>query len=176
LRRSTSGIVATKAPPAVSTGRAPGHTPAPSSSTVPSQGHTPSPKEAARRGSTSGIVATKAPPAVSTGQAPGHTPAPSSSTIPSPGHTPSPSGASNRCLGAVYSITTFIRAMTSLLQIQQFARLRSTTCSLQGLSSTQRSARAAPSRDLTFRGQGTKKEPQKTISPHGRLDKKSSGS
>ena len=32
-----------------------------------------------------------------------------------------------RCLGAVYSITTFIRAITSLLQIQQFARLRSTT-------------------------------------------------
>ena len=59
-RRSTSGIVTTKAPPAVSTGRAPGHTLAPSSSTVPTPGHTPSPKEAARRGSTSGIVATKA--------------------------------------------------------------------------------------------------------------------
>jgi hypothetical protein len=54
------------------------------------------------------------------------------------------------CLGAFYSITTFIRAITSLLQIQQFAQLRSTTCSLQGLSSTQRSARAAPSRDRTL--------------------------
>ena len=37
------------------------------------------------------------------------------------------------CLGAVYSITTFIRAITSLLQIRQFARLRSATCSVQGL-------------------------------------------
>ena len=55
-----------------------------------------------------------------------------------------------RCLGAVYSITTFIRAITSLLQIRQVAHLRSATCSLQGLSSTQRSARATPSRDRTL--------------------------
>ena len=48
-----------------------------------------------------------------------------------------------RCLGAVYSITTFIRDLRTLLQIRQFAHLRSTTCSLQGLISTQRSARAA---------------------------------
>ena len=43
-----------------------------------------------------------------------------------------------RCLGwswswSVYSITTFIREITPLLQIWQFAHLRSTTCSLQGL-------------------------------------------
>jgi hypothetical protein len=56
-----------------------------------------------------------------------------------------------RCLGAVYSITTFIIAITSLLQIRQVAQHRSATCSLQGLSSTQRSARATPSRDLTLR-------------------------
>ena len=129
---------------------------------------TRSPKEAARRRSTSAMFAVKAPPAVSTGQAPGHTPAPSSSTIPSPGHTPSPSGASNRCLGAVYSITTFIRAMTSLLQIQQFARLRSTTCSLQGLSSTQRSARATPSRDRTLGVKEQKRNPKRLSVPRSR--------
>jgi hypothetical protein len=39
----------------------------------------------------------------------------------------------HRCLGAVYSITTFIREITPLLQIRQFAHLRSTTCSLQSL-------------------------------------------
>jgi hypothetical protein len=38
-----------------------------------------------------------------------------------------------RCLGAVYSIVTFIRALGSLLQIQQFALLRSVSCSMQGL-------------------------------------------
>jgi hypothetical protein len=54
-----------------------------------------------------------------------------------------------RCLGAVYSITTFIRAITSLLQIRQFAQHRSATCSRQGLSPTQRSTRATPSGDLT---------------------------
>ena len=42
-------------------------------------------------------------------------------------------------LESFYSITTFIRAITSLLQIRQVAHLRSTTCSLQGLSPTQRS-------------------------------------
>ena len=55
-----------------------------------------------------------------------------------------------RCLGAVYSITTFIRAITSLLQIRQVAHLRSTTCNLQGLSPTQRSTQTTPSRDLTL--------------------------
>jgi hypothetical protein len=57
-----------------------------------------------------------------------------------------------RCLGAFIPTTTFIRAITSLLQIRQFARLRSASCSLQGLSSTstQRNARATPSRDLTL--------------------------
>ena len=49
------------------------------------------------------------------------------------------------------------------MQIRQFARLRSTTCSLQGLSPMQRSARATPSRDLTL---GVKaREPRPTISP-----------
>jgi hypothetical protein len=37
--------------------------------------------------------------------------------------------------GAVYCYTTFIRAITSLPQIRQVARLRSTTSNLQGLSS-----------------------------------------
>ena len=50
----------------------------------------------------------------------------------------------------IYSITTFIRDMRTLLQIRQFAHLRSTTCSLQGLSSTQRSTQTTPSRDLTL--------------------------
>jgi hypothetical protein len=45
------------------------------------------------------------------------------------------SGELLRCLGAFYSITTFIRDMRTLLQIRQFAQL-STTYSLQGLSST----------------------------------------
>jgi hypothetical protein len=45
--------------------------------------------------------------------------------------------------------TTFMRDMRTLLQIRQFTQLRSTTCSLQGLSSMQRSAQATPSRDLT---------------------------
>ena len=55
-----------------------------------------------------------------------------------------------RCLGAFIPTTTFMREITPLLQIRQFAHLRSTTCSLQGLCSTQRSARATPSRDLTL--------------------------
>ena len=49
-----------------------------------------------------------------------------------------------------YSITTFIRAITSLLQIRQVAHHRSVTCSLQGLSPTRRVARAAPSGDLAL--------------------------
>ena len=56
-------------------------------------------------------------------------------------------------LESFYSITTFIRAITSLLQIRQVARLRSTTCNLQGLSPTQRSTQTTPSRDAHFRGQ-----------------------
>jgi hypothetical protein len=67
------------------------------------------------------------------------------------------------CLCAVYSITTFIRDMRTLLQIRHFAHLRSTTCRLQGLSSTQRSTHTTPSRDLTL---GVKaREPPQTISP-----------
>jgi hypothetical protein len=54
-----------------------------------------------------------------------------------------------RSLGAVYSIATFIRDMSTLLQIRQVAHLRSTTCNLQGLSPTQRSTQTTPSRDLT---------------------------
>jgi hypothetical protein len=54
--------------------------------------------------------------------------------------------------GAVYFYTTFIRAITSLPQIRQVARLRSTTCNLQGLSPTQRSTQTTPSRDLTLGG------------------------
>ena len=61
-----------------------------------------------------------------------------------------------RCLGAFIPTTTFIRDMRTLLQIRQFAQLRSTSCSLQGLSSTQRSARATPSRDRTL-GAGEQK-------------------
>ena len=53
-------------------------------------------------------------------------------------------------LRCFYFRTTFMRDLRPLLQIRQFARLRSATCSLQGLSSTQRSARATPSRDLTL--------------------------
>ena len=53
--------------------------------------------------------------------------------------------------------------MRTLLQIRQFAHLRSTTCSLQGLSSTHRSTQTTPSRDLTL---GVKaREPPQTISP-----------
>ena len=52
--------------------------------------------------------------------------------------------------GAVYFYTTFIRAITSLPQIRQVARLRSTTCNLQGLSPTQRSTQTTPSRNLTL--------------------------
>ena len=55
-----------------------------------------------------------------------------------------------RCLGAVYSITTFIRDIRTLLQIRQFAHLRSATGSMQGLNPTRRSARATPSRDPTL--------------------------
>ena len=53
-------------------------------------------------------------------------------------------------LESFYSITTFIRAITSLLQIRQVAQLRSTTCNLQGLSPTQRSTQTTPSRNLTL--------------------------
>ena len=74
-----------------------------------------------------------------------------------------------RSLGAVYFYTTFIRVITSLLQIRQVARLRSTTCNLQGLSPTQRSTQTTPSRDLTLGGQGTKKEtPKDQQSPRSR--------
>ena len=55
-----------------------------------------------------------------------------------------------RCLGAVNSITTFIRDMSTLLQIRQFAHLRTASCSLQGLSPARRFARAAPSGDLAL--------------------------
>ena len=72
-------------------------------------------------------------------------------------------------VGVLYSITTFIRAITSLLQIRQVAQLRSTTCNLQGLSPTQRSTQTTPSRDLTLGGQGTKKEtPKDQQSPRSR--------
>ena len=53
--------------------------------------------------------------------------------------------------GAVYSITTFIRAITSLLQIRQVARLRSTTCNQHGLTNN-------PVQKPNFRGQGTKRK------------------
>jgi hypothetical protein len=58
--------------------------------------------------------------------------------------------------------------MRTLLQIRQFAQLRSTTCSLQGLSSTQRSTQTTPSRDLTLGGkeQGTRQgNPRRLSSP-----------
>jgi hypothetical protein len=54
------------------------------------------------------------------------------------------------CLRAVYSITTFIRDMSTLLQIRQFAHLRSASCSMQGLSPPRRGAHSTPSRDLLF--------------------------
>ena len=73
-----------------------------------------------------------------------------------------------RCLGAVYSITTFMRDMRTLLQIRQFAHRRSTTCSLQGLSSTQRSARAAPSRDLTLGVKEQKRNSKRLSVPRSR--------
>ena len=73
-----------------------------------------------------------------------------------------------RCLGAVYSITTFIRDMRTLLQIRQFARLRSASCSLQGLSSTQRSARETPSRDLTVGVEEQKRNPKRLSVPRSR--------
>jgi hypothetical protein len=50
-----------------------------------------------------------------------------------------------RRLGAFMPTTTFMREITPLLQIRQFAHLRSASCSLQGSSSAERSARAAPS-------------------------------
>ena len=56
-----------------------------------------------------------------------------------------------------------MREITPLLQIRQFARLRSTTCNLQGISSTQRSTQTTPSRDLTLGGKA--REPPQTISP-----------
>ena len=56
----------------------------------------------------------------------------------------------SRSLGAVYWYTTFIRDIRTIFQIRQVAQLRSTTCNLQGLSSTQRSTHTTPSRDLTL--------------------------
>ena len=53
-------------------------------------------------------------------------------------------------VGVLYSITTFMREITPLLQIRQVAQLRSTTCNLQGLSPTQRSTQTTPSRNLTL--------------------------
>ena len=61
-----------------------------------------------------------------------------------------PSTRDLRCLGAFIPTTTFIREITPLLQIRQFAQLRSASCSLQGLSSARRSARGAPSGDLAL--------------------------
>jgi hypothetical protein len=55
-----------------------------------------------------------------------------------------------RCLGDFIPTTTFMRDLRPLLQIRQFARLRSATCSLQGLSPARRVARAAPSGDLAL--------------------------
>jgi len=55
-----------------------------------------------------------------------------------------------RCLGAFIPTTTFIREITPLLQIRQFAHHRSASCSLQGLSPARRVARAAPSGDLAL--------------------------
>ena len=55
-----------------------------------------------------------------------------------------------RCLGAFIPTTTFIRDLRPLLQIRQFTRLRSASCSLQGLSPARRVARAAPSGDLAL--------------------------
>ena len=46
--------------------------------------------------------------------------------------------------------TTFIRDMGTLLQIRQFAQLRSASCSMQGLSPTRGSAHATLSRDVTL--------------------------
>ena len=69
-----------------------------------------------------------------------------------------------RSLGAFIGTTTFIRDKGTLLQIRQFAQLRSASCSMQGFSPTQRSAHATPSRDLTL-GVVQQKEPQKTINP-----------
>ena len=73
-----------------------------------------------------------------------------------------------RCLGSVYSIATFIRDLRTLLQIRQVAQLRSTTCSLQGLSSTQRSTQAAPSRDLTLGVKEQKRNPKRLSVPRSR--------
>ena len=56
------------------------------------------------------------------------------------------------CVGAVYFYTTFIRAITSLLQIRQVARLRSTTCNLHGLSPTQKEHTNNPVQKPNFRG------------------------
>ena len=59
--------------------------------------------------------------------------------------------------GAVYFYTTFIRAITSLPQIRQVARLRSTTCNLQVLSPTQEEHTNNPVQKPNFRGHaGTK--------------------
>jgi hypothetical protein len=54
-----------------------------------------------------------------------------------------------RCSLLIHHLHQRFRDLGTLLQIRQFAHLRSTTCSLQGLSSTQRSTQTTPSRDLT---------------------------
>ena len=66
--------------------------------------------------------------------------------------------------GAFIATTTFIRDIGTLLQIRQFAQLRSASCSMQGLGPTHRVAHATPSRDLTL-GFVQQKATQKTISP-----------
>jgi len=55
-------------------------------------------------------------------------------------------------LESFYSITTFIRAITSLLQIRQVARLRSTTCNQHGLSPTQKEHTNNPVQKPNCRG------------------------
>jgi hypothetical protein len=48
--------------------------------------------------------------------------------------TSAPHALALRSSGAVYSTTTFIKATGPLVQIRQFAQLRSASCSMQGLS------------------------------------------
>jgi hypothetical protein len=55
-------------------------------------------------------------------------------------------------VGVLYSITTFIRAITSLLQIRQVARRRSTTCNRQGQSPTREEHTNNPVQKPNFRG------------------------
>ena len=57
-----------------------------------------------------------------------------------------------RCLGAFIPTTTFIRDLRPFLQIRQFARLRSASCSIVARfklhAEELTAARATPSRDL----------------------------